>query len=115
MIEKTVLNQLNVQAAPLKAYMEEPESPPGSYILLEKTGGSQLNQIKNATFAVQCYGTTLLEAATLADAVNNYMLALPTEVPSISRCFVNAGPYNFTDEETHRYRYQGVYNLVYKE
>ncbi len=115
MIEKTVLTQLQTAAPAVDFYMEEPENPSGSYVILEKTAGSMENQIMTATIAVQTYGPSLLEAATLADAVKGHMLELPETVATISRCSINSGPYNYTDEETHWYRYQCVFNLVYKE
>ena len=35
------------------------------------------------------------------------------ELPSVFHCSVNAGPYNFTDTDAHKYRYQTVYTVNY--
>ena len=45
MIEKTILNYLN-QYLVVEVYMEQPEKPPASYVVLEKTNGGEANCIK---------------------------------------------------------------------
>ena len=110
MIEKTVLDYLN-QVLKIPAYMEEPEDPPVSYVLIEKTGGGCSEHIKRATIAIQSYAVSLYKAAELNETVKNAMEDI-IKLPDVCRCDLNSD-YNFTDPETHRYRYQAVFDLVH--
>lgn len=68
MIETTVLDFLGGRLA-VPVLAEVPEKPPGSFAVVEKTGGGRSNGLKQATLAVQSYGETLLQAARLDDDV----------------------------------------------
>lgn len=108
MIELILKNWLG-QKLSVPVYLEEPASPPKSYVLIEKTGSGELNRLKNATFAVQSYATSLFEAATLNEQIKIIMdeITVLDEVASVK---LNTD-YNFTDTETKRYRYQAIYDL----
>lgn len=110
MIEKTILDYLNSTLS-VPAYMEEPEQPPESYVLVEKTGSRSENRIKESTIAIQSYGTSLYKAAILNEAVL-FVMENSITLPDICRCSLNSD-YNFTDSETHRYRYQAVFELTH--
>jgi len=112
MIEKFLYDYLN-RVLKVPAYMEEPESPPQKYVLIEKTGSSEENYISSAVIAVQSYGVSLYEAALLNGDVKNAMRDL-VQFPRISRCRLGSD-YNFTDTQTKRYRYQAVFNITYYE
>ncbi len=114
-IEKVILDWLNDPTNNLgvTAYTEEPEQPAFSYVLIEKTGSSRTNLVDTATFAVQSYGRTLLEASTLNNTVKKLMDRL-IEIDVISKSQLSTD-YNFTDTATRRYRYQAVYRVVYME
>ena len=112
MIEKIILDRLSEKlAGSPPVYMETPENAPDSYVLIEKTGGGEIDRIESAMVAIQCYGPSLYEAAALNERVKNIMREI-TELDSVSACDLNSD-YNFTDPDTKRYRYQAVYDIVY--
>ena len=113
MIEKTLLDYLNGELA-VPVHMETPEEPPGSYVVLQKTGSRRENRVNTATFAVQSIAPTLYEAALLNEAVKEAMDAMEELMPGIFRVELN-GDYNFTNTATKERRYQAVYNITYKE
>lgn len=110
MIEKIVLDYLNSKLS-VSCYMETPEKPPKSYVLVEKTSGREENIIKSAMLAVQSYAETLAKAATLNEEVKDALRDI-TELDSISKAKLNSD-YNFTDTTMKKYRYQAVFDFVY--
>lgn len=112
MIELIVLNYLK-SVLDVPVYMEEPEEPEGSYVVLEKTGSYTENHINTATIAVQSYGESLYQAASLNVTVKRALDNM-IELDSVGSVQPNSD-YNFTDPETKRYRYQCVYSIVYYE
>ena len=110
MIEKIVLDYLNEKLS-VSCYMETPENPPKSYVLIEKTSGGEGNMIKSATLAIQSYAETLAKAATLNEEVKEVLRDI-AELDSISKAKLNSD-YNFTDTSTKKYRYQAVFDFVY--
>lgn len=110
MIEATVISYLaSALSVPVSA--ELPATLPASFAVVEKTGGSEANHIRDATIAVQSYAPTLFEAAQLNEAVLAAMKGLVT-LPSVSRCTLNTS-YNFTDPSTKQYRYQAVFDITH--
>ena len=110
MIEETVLNYLTeIMGVPV--YMEEPETKPDSYLVLEKTGSGLENYIWNATISVQSHATTLYDAAELNNKVITAMQSLTTD-SNVCRVDLNSD-YNFTDSTTKRYRYQAIFDIVH--
>lgn len=110
MIEKTVLDYLTGQLD-VPVYMEEPEYPADSYVIIEKTSGGRSGELLTATMAVQSYGRTLLQAAGLNETVKEKMDKIADQNP-ISRARLNSD-YNYTDTATRRYRYQAVFDFIY--
>lgn len=110
MIEKIVLTYL-LKALDVSVYMEHPEERPDTYVLIEKTGSRRVNYINHATFAIQSYALSMMEAAELNELVKAAMDELIV-LPEISASSLNSD-YNFTDTETKQYRYQAVYDLVF--
>lgn len=111
MIEEIVLEYLEREIS-LPAFMEFPKKQTGGFIVIEKTASDGLGvRHFDASLAIQSYGDTLHEAATLNERVKSAMLAFAKE-KNISKCTLNSD-YNFTDSETKRYRYQAVFNVVY--
>ena len=108
MIEKTILDHLS-ERLDVKVYMEEPEKPPKSYVVIEKVGSGQLNLIDTAHFAIQSYGASMLQAATLNQSVKAAMSDLVIHGDVIS-CKPQTD-YNFTDPTTKRYRYQALFDI----
>ena len=111
MIEQIVLDWLNRYLTPVKAFMETPENEPVSYVRIEKTGSAEMNGIHTATFAVQAYAGTLLDAAQLNETVKTVMNQLILH-PNIGRVQLNTD-YHYTDAARRRYRYQAVYDITY--
>lgn len=110
MIEKIVRDHLR-GALGCPVLLEVPPKPPQTFVLIEKTGSGQSNQIQRATIAVQSWAGSLLAAAELNEAVKAAMDALP-ERDEVSACRLDSD-YNFTDTQTKHYRYQAVFGLVF--
>lgn len=110
MIEAVVLDYLS-GCLQVPVYMEVPENPPDTYVVIEKTGSGRENWIDSAVMAIQSYAASLYEVATLNEQVKAAMDAI-IELPEISRSELNSD-YNYTDTTTKRYRYQAVYDLVH--
>lgn len=110
MIEKTILDYLNsVMTVP--AYMEEPKEPPAEYLRIEKQGSGCTDHVKSAVITVQSYGSSMYRAAEINTQVVTAMLDA-VSLNAIAKSELNSD-YCFTDEETHRYRYQAVFDIVY--
>lgn len=110
MIEKIISDYLT-RTLPVPAYPEEPEYRPGKYILVEKTGGGNVNYINSATVAIQSYAESLYLAAELNKAVKTTMKDI-VQLDEICSIELNSD-YRYTDTETKRYRYQAVYDITY--
>lgn len=108
MIEKIIIKHLKT-ALNVAPYMEYPESPSGSFVVVEKTSGGESNQIHSATIAVQSVAKTLVAAAELNEQVKSAMSTL-VEEPEVGSVSLNSD-YNFTDSATKRYRYQAVFDI----
>ena len=81
------------------------------YILLEKTGGSEVDHIKHATLAVQSFSDTLYSTAKLNEEMKEAMKRI-TERDGVCMCELNSD-YNYTDTKRKKYRYQAVFNIAY--
>jgi hypothetical protein len=113
MIEERLLEYLS-KKLDVPVYLEERDPLPVSYVTIENTGGAQGKFLQHTMVSVKTYGPSLYEAADLAKDVRTWMLDFANE-QNISACDLNAGPYNFTDTSTKRYRYQAVYDITYME
>lgn len=89
----------------------EEENKEKKYILLEKTGGSEVDHIKHATLAVQSFSDTLYSTAKLNEEMKEAMKRI-TERDGVCRCELNSD-YNYTDTKRKKYRYQAVFNIAY--
>ena len=112
MIEVTILRYLS-EHLDVPVYMEEPEDPPKSYVLIERTGSQETDCIETTTLAIQSYGEMLYDAASLNMEVKA-VIKNATELPTVSAVYINSD-YNFTDTETKRYRYQCVAVITHYE
>lgn len=110
MIEPTVRRYL-AEHLPVPVYLSQPEQLPPKFVFLEKIGSGRTNHVNRATFAVQSYGETLLDAMKLNESVKAAMDNLP-ELPEISASRLNSD-YPFNDDKRKRYRYQAVYDLTH--
>lgn len=113
MIEKIVLDYLNEELY-VNCYMEVPANAETSFVVIEKTSGDRNNLVDSAMIALQSYGSTMLEAAELNQAVKAAMDELPNRSSYVFGAHLNSD-YNFTDTTEKRYRYQAVYDINYQE
>lgn len=110
MIEESILAQLT--GAGITACMEIPEgggTPP--FAVIQKTGGGEENKLRHAKIAIQSYGSSMYNAASLNETVISAMDGLPAR-PEVASCRLNSD-YNFTDTTKKQYRYQAVFDVVY--
>lgn len=108
LIEQSVRDHLISQG--IAAYTEIPKgglTPP--FVVIERTGGGETEHIRQATLAVQSYGSSLYLAASLNEVVKEVMDTLPGR-PEIASCRLS-GDYDFTDPDTKEYRYQAIYDI----
>lgn len=110
MIETTVLNYLS-EALPVPCYMEMPEDPDESFVIIEKTGSSVENRINRANIIVQSYAKRLADAAELNEAVKGAMDGM-IELDEIIMVELNSD-YNYTDTAMKAYRYQAVFVVTH--
>ena len=110
MIEKIVLDYLN-EKLEVEAYLEVPNSNTSTFLVIEKTGSKEDDEIKSATIAIQSYESSLYKAASLNKQVKEVMKNI-VELDKISSCKLNSD-YNFTDTQTKKYRYQAVFDITY--
>ena len=110
MIETILLNYIK-NNMDLTVLMEEPETPPERYIVLQKTGSAMENQIKSATFAVMSYGASLADAAAInADVIDKVLAMNPNDGVFVA---VLNSDYEYTNTATKQYRYQAVIQIYY--
>lgn len=116
MIEASLLSYLEEQNI-ANVYMETPRDREAEYILIEKTGSSERNGLSSATIAIQSISeTSLYRAAVINDQVKRAMKGFiySTQGINVFRSALNTD-YNFTNSATKQYRYQAVFDLVYRE
>lgn len=111
MIEAIIRNYLITALSTVPVYIDVPAEPPDKYVVIERTGGGNEEHIRNAMVAVQSYGKTRLDAATLHEDVLAKLPAI-ADGDKVSSCTVNS-EYDFTDTSTKRYRYQAVFDIIY--
>lgn len=109
MIEAIIIQFLNENG--FIASAEEPIKALDEYIVVEKTGSSELDYIKNAIIAIQSYSTSLYNTALLNERVKETTKRL-IEKNEISKVKLNSD-YNFTDTSKKKYRYQAVFEITY--
>lgn len=107
--EKIILDHLTAHLS-VSVYMTHRSGETGSFVIFERLGGRVADGIERASFAIQSYGNTLFEACELNADVRRAMEKL-YESDAVTSVSLDSD-YNFTDEETKQYRYQGVYDLV---
>lgn len=111
MIEELLLNGLE-PLLPGLVFLKRPKNPPEQFVLFEKTGSGENNQLPNATIAFQSYAPTLYEAAKLNEQLKSAIKQLSMTSQRISKVKLNTD-YDFTDTETKEYRYQAVFDIFY--
>ena len=114
MIETTIKNFLESKLS-VPVLMEIPKNPVSHFVLIEKTGGAQVNHIDSSIITIQSYASSMEMAAELNDVVKFWMLdgmvGLIT-VDEVAKVSLNSD-YNYTDTTSKRYRYQAVFEIVH--
>lgn len=109
-IEEVVRDYLDDNLS-VPVYLQRQDGISGSYVMVEKTGGSKINQINSAIIALQSYGASIHTASDLNEQVKAVMDGI-VQLSGISGCRLDTD-YNFTDEERGEYRYQAVFALTH--
>lgn len=110
MIEEIILNYLN-NLKQVPAYMEKEPNMPEEYFLIEKTGGSEENYIKQATIAIKSCSASLYKAAVLNEKLKETMKKI-IKLDEVSKCSLNSD-YPYSDTSRKEYRYQAVFDITY--
>lgn len=110
MIEKVILDHIKA-SLDVPVFMEEPESPPKRYILIEKVGGGEKNGLFTATLTLKSYAESLYQAAALNERVKDSARRLNT-LDDIGKVTLNSD-YSHPDMETKRHRYQAVIDVYF--
>lgn len=108
MIEKILVQYLtSVLTVPVSCErLNEP-----SFVLIQKTSGSETNFIKDSSVAIQSYGGSKLAAMELNEEVKEAMRSACVR-PEISRVDLNSD-YDYTDTTEKEYRYQAVFDITH--
>lgn len=110
MIELTV-KEFVEQRLLVPLFMEFPEDPPDSFVVLKKGGSSRENLIDSAMFVADSYAPSLLAAAQLNEQVKVILDDL-TQLDDVSSSR-RGGDYPAFDTKNKRYRYQAVQNITH--
>lgn len=108
-IEEIICNYIT-EKLEVTALPEKPSRPFHRKVFVERTGGGG-RFVKESVLAVQSYGDSMYEAATLNDQVIEQMFEA-VELDPIINVTLNSN-YNFTDETTKEYRYQAVFDITH--
>lgn len=111
MIETIILNYLS-SVLDVPCFMENRPEDPNSYIVIEKTGDARRNHLYSSVFAIQSYGDTLYDAASLNKRLIEAMDALPVVNDYVREVVLNSD-YNYTDTQKKKYRYQAVFQVYF--
>lgn len=93
-------------------YIDVPKDHPSEYFVIEKTGSSRTDHIWQSVFAVQSYGNSFYNAASMIKRVNDLMLDELIKEDRISDVDLN-GSSNFTDTAKKQPRYQSVFVVTH--
>lgn len=114
LIEEIIRTHL-IDEIELPVYTEEPAKPPRKYMLIERVGSggdSAAHAVAGAMIAVQSISAeSLYSAALMNEEVKGAMWGLERH-DRVCKVRCNSDS-NFTDPETHRYRYQALFEITY--
>lgn len=110
MIEKVMLDYLNSKLD-VDVFMERPETPPDSYVVIEKTGSSKSDQIMTSVMAFSSYAKSLYDAASLNEEVKDAVEDF-AELIQVGGVHLNSD-YNFTNTNAKQYRYQAIFLITH--
>lgn len=108
MIELVVLEYLSKRLEILVVMERIKEE---TFVLVQKTSGSEENHIGSAMIAVQSYAKSMQDAAILNERIKNEMKQLIV-LNEISAVHLNSD-YPFSDTISKIYRYQAVFDITH--
>lgn len=110
MIEEIIKDYLKTRLG-VRVLLEYPDSNEERFVVIEKTGSSEVNGVKSATIAIKSVADSLYNAAVLNEQVKDAMreIIILDEISDVS---VNSD-YNYTDTQIKQYRYQAVFSVCY--
>lgn len=109
-IENLLLDEIQTRTG-IATYAKVPANMPKQFYVISKTGSTFENQIHTSTIAIQSYGGTQLEAATMNENVKDAMLSL-ISLDEISAVVINSD-YIYTDTSEKKDRYQAVFVITH--
>src|SRR5699024_616217 len=71
------------------SFFSYPDNPPRRFVLIDRTGGGENEQLPNSTVALQSYGASKYEAMILNDDLKKVVKGM-TELKEISKVSLNA-------------------------
>lgn len=107
-IEATTIAYLADLEIPV--YAERPANPPGTYLLVEKTGAELVNFISQDTIVISAVAPSKFETSELCDELINAMMQITEEESDITACSLESA-YDDTDTALKDYRYTAVFNI----
>lgn len=113
MIEEKLYRFLKTKLDGVTVCLERPETKPEYYVLLQRTGGTEINYISSATIDIISKAPTLYKAMELDEKVRTAMRDF-VSVDNVSSCTLNASG-NWTDTTTHEYRYHSTFIIRFME
>lgn len=93
------------------SFFEFQDNMPPSFVIIEKTGGSQSNRLNSSVFAIQSYAPSTYQTALLNEEIKRIMDDFDT-VAEVSGVKLNSD-YHFPDLSLKRPRYQAVFDIYH--
>lgn len=111
MLIEVIIKQYLDEHLDAPSFFSYPDNPPRRFVLIDRTGGGENEQLPNSTVALQSYGGSKFEAMVLNDDLKKVVKGM-TELNEISKVSLNAD-YNFPDLERKKQRYQAVFDIYH--
>ncbi len=111
MLIEVIIKQYLDEHLDAPSFFSYPDNPPRRFVLIDRTGGGENEQLPNSTVALQSYGGSKFEAMVLNDDLKKVLKNM-TELKEISKVSLNSD-YNFTDLERKKDRYQAVFDIYH--
>lgn len=110
MIDQIIKQYLDGQLS-VPSFFDFEKKMPAKFVSFERTSGGKVNHIKNSSFAFQSHADTKYEALQLINEVIEVVERM-IELDEMSKIELNTY-YDFTDEESKKYRYQAVFEITH--
>lgn len=108
MIEVIMKNYLD-EHLDVPVFFNYPDDAPSDFVLIDRVGGGESDNLPSAAFAFQSYSDSKYGAIVLNEKVKK-IVKQSVELMEISRAQLNSD-YNFPDTARKRPRYQAVFDI----